>query len=270
MTNQAEGYWDQIADQWRRTNPQRLWRTHSDAVNTALLADWLPLAPDAVVLKTDLFDEACTEGLYPLLSQRAGRVVGADISHLTAQIAGRRFPYLLAAGADVRRLPFPDEMFETIVSTSTLDHFDSRHHIVDGLIELRRVLVPGGALLLTLDNLANPIIALRNVLPYKLLNKVGVLPYTVGATFGPLALERVLQGAGFQVRRSTAILHCPRVLAVALAGVLEKRTNPKTQKRFLRILMAFERMSAWPTKYLTGHFIAVYAVKPEAKHADSS
>jgi hypothetical protein len=42
---------------------QRLWRAHSDAVNKALVARWRPVGQMDTLLKTDLFDEAVSDGL---------------------------------------------------------------------------------------------------------------------------------------------------------------------------------------------------------------
>jgi SAM-dependent methyltransferase len=262
LTNHPEDYWDQVAEQWRDAQPQHLWRTYSDKINCALLDAWLSTKPVECLLKTDLFDEASTEGLYPLLAARSHHVVGMDISGLIGSTAWGRHPALLTICADVRRLPFQDNAFDVVVSPSTLDHFDSTDQIVVGLIELRRVLKPGGMLILTLDNLANPIIALRSILPFRLLNALGILPYAVGATMGPRRLNRSLRSAGFDVQETSAVIHCPRVFAVALASFLEKHTSPKTQSRFLRLLSGFEGLARWPTRFITGHFVAVKATKP--------
>jgi hypothetical protein len=113
----------------------------------------------------------------------------------------------------------------------------------------------------TLDNLANPTIAARNVLPFKLLNQLGILPYYVGATCGPRKLQKLLREVGFEIRDVTAVLHCPRMIAVLIAKLLSSCAKGNAQQRFLRWLEAFERMSKWPTRYMTGHFIAVRAKK---------
>lgn len=254
-------YWDAVAGAWQEKSRQSLWRDHSDAVHVALLARWLPDGRVDRLLKTDLFDEAFNEGLYPLLGSRAHGVIGIDISSVTLPAALLRHSGLKAAWADVRRLPFTDEAFDIIVSNSTLDHFVSLNEMVVSLRELRRVLRPGGKLLLTLDNLANPVVALRNMVPFPLLNRLGLVPYYVGATCGPCRLQRILKQVGFEVLEVSAVMHCPRVFAVAIARMLEKRARPETQRRFLRFLMAFERLSRWPTRFLTGHFVAVRAVK---------
>ncbi len=254
-------YWDTVAQAWQGADRQRLWRKHSDAVNSALCSRWLPSQEMGCLLKTDLFDEMCSEGLYPVLASRAQAVVGTDASFLAVQGARSRHSGLRATTADVRRLPFANDAFDAIVSNSTLDHFESIHDIVVSLHELHRVLRPGGHLLLTLDNLANPMIALRNSLPISLLNRLCIVHFYVGATCGPRRLRRMLQQTGFEVLELDAIMHHPSVLAVAMAGLLQRRAGPNTQQRYLRALMALERLSRWPTRYLTAHFVAVHALK---------
>lgn len=250
-------YWNAVAADWR-TAPAALWRLHSDVVNLALLARWLPRGGNARVLKTDLFDEALAEGLYPVLAAGPRRFVGIDLSVTILRGARRRHADLRAAGADVRRLPFADGVFDVVVSNSTLDHFASATDIPASLRELRRTLRPGGELVLTLDNPRNPIIRLRNALPFQLLRRTRLVPYYVGATCGPRRTRRLLEDAGFEVLEESAIMHCPRVLVVAASGLVE-RASPAVRRQLLRGLAACERLGRWPTRYLTGHFLAVRA-----------
>jgi len=254
-------YWENVGSAWQGEWHQALWRTHSDAVNVAWLAPRLSLAPVKRLLKTDLFDEALAIGLYPLLSARARHVFGVDISGSTLHAAGARYTRLQSAQADVRVLPFADAAFDTIVSNSTLDHFASTAEIVAGIAELHRVLRPEGDLLLTLDNLANPVVSLRNALPFRLLNGLGIVPYRIGATCGPRRLQRFVRQAGFEVLEVGAILHCPRVFAVAAALILERYGSARARQRFLECLMPFERLAGWRTCFLTGHFITIVARK---------
>ena len=158
-------YWDTVAETWRETQPQKLWRAHNDIVNSALLERWLPEGRIPRLLKTDLFDEAVSEGLLSLLASRARMVLGMDISLQVLRSARVGNASLLVAASDVRSLPFTRHAFDVVVSNSTLDHFDSQGEIVSSLKEIHRVLRPDGHLLLTLDNLANPVIFLRNLLP---------------------------------------------------------------------------------------------------------
>jgi SAM-dependent methyltransferase len=238
-----------------------LWRMHSDAVNAMLFSRWLPAQACANLLKTDLFDEAMGDGLYPLLAKRATRVAALDIAPSVLAAATARHPGLLAVAADVRRLPFASDAFDVVVSNSTLDHFDSRDQILDSLRGFHRILRPGGILLLTMDNLANPAVAIRNVLPFRLLRRLGLVAYPIGATAGPLRLRRMLRGAGFEVLETVALLHCPRALAVALARRADRRSTPQARTRLLNAASRWERLAGWPTRYLTGYFVGIHARK---------
>jgi cytochrome P450 len=265
----GDTYWDEIAPIWERGAEQRLWRRHSDAVNRRLVSRWLPEGAGAV-LKTDLWDEAMGEGVYPAMASNGNEVAGIDISEEILASARDRYPGLEAHRADVRSLPFPDRRFDAVVSNSSLDHFDSQEELLLALTELHRVMKPGASLVLTLDNPANPLVGLVKALPRGALNrlwlrfgratgKVGLLPYHVGATYGRRQLKQVLPSQGFAVEEMTTIVHAPRPLAVALAHLLEQRASPATQERYLRWLMSWERMSGGPLQYLSGHFIAVRA-----------
>jgi SAM-dependent methyltransferase len=239
-----------------------LWRLHSDATNASLFERWLPAQSCANLLKTDLFDEAMGSGLYPLLTAHARRVAAIDVAPTVLAAATMRYPELLAAAADVRRLPFASGSFDIVVSNSTLDHFDTRDEILASLRGFHRILRPGGRLLLTMDNLANPAVALRNALPYALLRRLNLVAYPLGATAGPRRLRRMLNDVGFDVLETVALLHCPRALAVALARRCARRGTPDAKERFLRTATRWERLARWPTRYLTGYFVGINARKP--------
>jgi SAM-dependent methyltransferase len=153
--------WDAVVRAWRETPATLLLRAYSDAANRRLLERWVPTRAGRV-LKTDVFDEAVAEGLAPFLARRADALVAIDASPAAVEAARRRRPELDARVADVRSLPFEDGSFDVVVSTSTLDHFQARADIDTALLELGRVLAPGGLAVVTLDNPWNPLVALRN------------------------------------------------------------------------------------------------------------
>jgi SAM-dependent methyltransferase len=253
-------YWDDIAAQWQGGR-DALWRRHSDDVNVALCRRWLP-ARVGRLLKTDVFDEVASAGLFARLRAFADTVEAIDQSPAMAAHARNRQPGLSVTVADVRHLPFLDRSFHAVVSNSSLDHFEAPESIGDSLRELQRVLVPGGRLLLTLDNPAHPVVALRNALPFSWLHRIRLVPYFVGATLGPRAVVRLLEHVGFDVVEVTAILHCPRVLAVPAARLVGRLSaRHETHARFLRTLASFEVAERWPTRFRTGHFVAVLATR---------
>jgi SAM-dependent methyltransferase len=256
-----EYLWKEISETFQKNLPQDLWRAHSDAVNKALLMRWWPVDRVDQLLKTDLFDEAANEGLYPFLDARANHVLGMDISFPVASQARLRYPGFQTTEADVRCLPFMDNTFDLIVSNSTLDHFESIEEIAVSLRELHRVLRPGKQMIITLDNPSNPIVFLRNWLPFRLLQRLKIVPYYVGVTLGQHRLQHLLKDTGFKVLEVDAIMHCPRVLAVAVARWIQKYSRLKIQGHYLRFLQAFDCLSRLPTRFFTGHFIAIRAVR---------
>ncbi len=250
-----------IARKWRQERRHTLWRHHSDAVNLKLVQNWWPDEPVEYVLKTDLFDEALGEGMYPYMYSNAKFVTGIDLSDTVVAAVQEKRLNMQTAVADVRRLPFRSNKVDLIISNSTLDHFKSLSDISIALDELYRVLRPGGRMLLTLDNLRNPIIALRQVLPSGLTSTLDLVPYYVGPTYGPRGLSRAVLNARFRITDTASLMHCPRLIAVAAAGFLQRHAKSSAQHRFLRGLMAFEKLSHLPTHSLTGHYVAVNAVK---------
>ena len=161
-----------------------------------------------------------------------------------------------------RTLPsFADSAFDLVVSNSTLDHFQTRQELIASMRELNRVTRPGGELVLTLDNKANPVVALRNALPFHWLRRVRIVPYYVGVTCGPRGLRRLLEETNWELREMDAILHCPRFLMVHVSQFLVRRAGAEAQRRFLTWLARFEGLARWPTRYLTGYFVAARAVR---------
>jgi SAM-dependent methyltransferase len=249
--------WDQIAASWRDDPAQPpLWRLQSDAVNSALLRRWLP-RPIGRALKTDLFDEYVSDGLHPALAERGGELTGIDASPLVVESARRRLG-IEAIRADVRDLPFDDESFDAVISNSTLDHFTEAEEVERALRELKRVLRPGGHLVLTLDNPINPIIALRNRLPARLAQRLRGVAFEPGWTCGPRRLRAMAGRTGFVVGEVTAVLHSPRA-ALAALGAPGGRMRPFA----LRVALAAEALGRLPTRFLTGHYLALEARRAE-------
>jgi len=264
MASFEHDYWNSVGIAWQKRRPHRLWRDFTDRQQIGLLTRWsggrIGGGNRVDLLKTDLFDEVASEGIAPWLIASGANVTGIDVAPAIVAEAGGRNPGLEARVADVREMPFAEASFDMVFSGSTLDHFDSVAEIQTALGEICRVLRPGGTLILTLDNPVNPLIGLRNGPLLGMLQRVGIVPYRVGVTLGPRALRKTVQAAGLDVVETAAVMHCPRVLAVALAGPVS-RMRPEWQDWFLRHLQAWEWLARWPTRWLTGHYVAVLAVK---------
>ena len=260
--NDAER-WEDLALVWSKQSPQPLWRAYSDTVNGTFFRRGLGARQVDRVLKTDLFDEIAGEGLTGRLAEHARFVVGIDLSTSVTIAARERQPDLCVVRCDVRALPFAAGVFPAILSNSTLDHFEDPGDIAASVFELRRVLSGGGDLFLTLDNLANPVIALRNLLPYRLMHRLGLVSYYVGATLGPGGLRRMLTQADLQIVEMNAIMHWPRIVGIVIARVLRQRLSVHAAARLVRAALAFEWLARLPTRFMTGYFVAAHARKRE-------
>lgn len=243
-------YWDGLADQ--HDSLPAGWRRHARSEHLALIERWVGV-PEGAWLKTDLFEERSPHrALLPHLGSATW--FGSDLSPEVARAAvhaGRA----AAVAADVRALPFGDGTLDGILSTSTLDHFDALGQIDRSLVELLRVLAPGGRLVLTLDNPRNPLIRLRNALPEGLARRTGLVPFSVGATYGEADGRAALERAGFTVLRTAHLLHAPHVVGTRLAasGWYERRILPR-----------FAALADTRVAPVSGHFAAFLATKAPA------
>jgi SAM-dependent methyltransferase len=244
-----------------RTGPGgALWRRHSDAVNRRLVDQWLQGRHLHRVLKTDLWDEAVADGVAPALAVHADEVDGMDVASMTVAAAVARHPWLTGTVADVRDLPMGDDEYDAVLSLSTLDHLPGREAVEAGVEEIARVLRPGGELLMTFDNGANPAVALRNALTPRMRRATGLVPYPVEVALGQRALVALVRRVGFHVLDVTAALHCPRVLSVRSAARADRRGVEASDRLAVRLLR-WEALEALPTRQITGHFVVVRARK---------
>jgi len=249
-------------EDWLAEHPHPAWRRHSDDVNGALLARWLPERSDGTLLKTDLFDEIAADGLQSVLASRAKKVCGIDVSAYTARAVSKKYPDIAACAADIRRLPFADSSFDTIVSLSTVDHFADPADILRSIRELQRVLRPGGTLVITMDNLSNPLIALRNSLPYSVLRRIGLVSYPLGQTFTFGRARECVASAGFEVLECVGLMLAPRVIAIPVIELASRHGSNGMTKRLRNALMWMEKFQANIVAPRLAHFVAIRAIKP--------
>ena len=251
---------------------QDAWRKNLKKIYENLLLRWQVSSKNAFVLKTDLFDEAQTDhGLIPLVSNSSGRFIGMDLSF---NVAARAREKLKCVGticdvvtSDAKDLAFESNSFDLVLSTSTLDHFLKKEDILKSLLEISRVLKPRGVLIITLDNISNPIIKLRSVLSYTFLKSTKIVSYFVGKSLSMKELIKMLESCGFRVCESVYIDHNPRYFSVRIGSFLQRSGFKKLERVFQETLWRFEGLRNTPLRSLTGYFIAVKALKKEGSYA---
>jgi len=95
----------------------------------------------------EILDVPCGYGRYTIPLARAGfRVVGSDRSQVLLDEARRRAEDLELVQADYRELPFPDDRFDAVLNLFTSIGYMGKDGDTQALREFRRVLRPGGRL----------------------------------------------------------------------------------------------------------------------------
>lgn len=255
-------YWDHTVEETRRGASLGAWRAYMRRVYQRLVRNWLSRRSGRG-LKTDLFEEAITP--HHLLPDLGPSSIGVDCSPAVVRAARERLaamgePYLLLVG-DLRWLPLQSRSVMRILAGSSLDHFPDKADIAVSLAELARVLAPGGTLVITFDNPHNPIIWLRNRLPFACLNRLRLVPYYVGATYNRAEARAQLKALGLVVTHMTAVAHAPRAPVIWLVALVERLGWTPLETLVARILDGFERLQHYPTRYWTGYYLAFRAEK---------
>ena len=92
-------------------------------------------------LARPVLDIGCGDGSFAALLRQRPLDYGIDPFESDVHDAVRRAGYHLALVADGRHLPFPTASFPTVISNSVIEHIPA---VDDVLLEVRRVLKPGG------------------------------------------------------------------------------------------------------------------------------
>jgi SAM-dependent methyltransferase len=244
-------YWDRHARKMRGPlfyEPIALYKRQE---HLALVLAWA--AVDAkIILKTDLFEEAYgKDSFLDALTERCSRVIGMDISPIVASEARNRVIGTFNLCNDVVKLALKGEVCDVVLSISTLDHL--RADRVQGAVdELHRVLKPGGCLVLTLDNGHNVLHRVSNRITKWIGGSYAERCYTIGE------IRHVLRERGFDVMQTAAIFHVPP----GLNWAAKKAGNGTAIRRLVHFVIEKCRgLGALPTRFLTGRYIAVLAVR---------
>ncbi|MGD1057391.1 MAG: class I SAM-dependent methyltransferase [Solirubrobacteraceae bacterium] len=92
-----------------------------------------------------ILDAGCGSGRFMVELAKRGTVTGVELSDTSVALAQRRAIGEVVAGS-VLEMPFPDANFDLAVSLDVIEHLQDD---LAALREFRRVVAPGGALLVT-------------------------------------------------------------------------------------------------------------------------
>ena len=181
-------------------------------VHDAVVRELVPRRPRRVV------DVGCGTGLLTTRLRAAlpdARVTGVDFSGGMLAQAAARAPGAAWVRGDALRLPIGSERIDAIVSTEAFHWFPDQ---TAALAEMRRVLVPGGVVLVALVNVPNDVVAAATGLASRVLGQPLAWPTRarMRALFAGAGLTVVAQRWIFRV---PAGLLLPPVLTI---GVRER------------------------------------------------
>jgi ubiquinone/menaquinone biosynthesis C-methylase UbiE len=187
-----------------------LQRTTYRPVHDAVLKMIGQRKPQAVL------DVGCGTGQLATRVRRtlpAARVVGCDYAHKMLSQAAERSGAPVWVQGDAGRLPFRDQRFDCLLSTDAFHWFPDQAAALD---EFRRVLKPGGYLILALVN--------PRASALSAITRVG--SRFVGAPFywpTRSALRDALHAAGFRVHAQHGVFRVPGfVLLPAVVTIAER------------------------------------------------
>jgi demethylmenaquinone methyltransferase/2-methoxy-6-polyprenyl-1,4-benzoquinol methylase len=134
---------DQVRSMFDRIAP--VYDAMNRAMTVGLDRKWRRLTAEAVVRPGDrVLDACCGTGDLALADARAGgRVTGVDFSEEMLARAERKAPEFQWVQADAAALPFDDASFDVVTVGFGIRNLAD---LEAGLVELARVLVPGGRL----------------------------------------------------------------------------------------------------------------------------
>ncbi|MFH0990714.1 MAG: class I SAM-dependent methyltransferase [bacterium] len=210
------------------------------------------------MLKTDLFEEAMeVDQILPGLIDGNTSIIGMDISDSVTRKSAQRFQSHFNTTsfmtADTRFLPFKANSIDTILSPSTLDHFDDLQSFESSIAESARVLRNSGTFILILDN---PRYLFRTLL--KLKSTLQITPAFIGKTYPLSELHRILSKYQLRSLSSAYLMHTP----VNTIPRLFRMMNTFFGSRMLTLYRRIDHFSqrAW-WKSFTGSYLALTAKK---------
>ena len=157
--------------------------------------------------KGKLLNLGCGHGADFLPFKESFELYGVDYSQGMLQQAERfaekhSFKATLTQ-ADLRQLPYPEESFEQAIAVATYHHLKGHAEQLKALVELKRVLKPGGEAFVTVWNRSQPRFWFKP--------KEVLVPFSVGDetveryyymfTYGEL--EKLVRQSGFQILKSS-------------------------------------------------------------------
>lgn len=132
-----------------------------------------------------VLDLGCGNGrLFQILKDMEIEYFGVDVSEKLIEIAKKRYHQAKFQVADALNLPFPNNYFDKIYSIAIFHHIPSEKFRLRFLKEAKRVLKPGGLLILTVWKIRQ-LKSIKLILKYSFLKILGLSQLDFGDILNP-------------------------------------------------------------------------------------
>jgi SAM-dependent methyltransferase len=137
---------------WSERNPGNV------AIRAELVGAAFDAAGDSIRAATEILDIGCGSGwwLEQLSSDATAKLHGLELLPERADAAARRVPHAEIAVGDARELHYEDGRFTVVTLFTVLSSLAGAPDAQTAILEARRVLAPGGRLLIWEPRVANP------------------------------------------------------------------------------------------------------------------
>jgi len=139
LVNKTRDDYNKVADHFSSTRDTFDWTHVADAILN------LHIKKGSKVL-----DLGCGNGrVINILEKFNINYTGLDISQNLINLAQKKYPEKEFIVSDLLKTPFSDNKFDYVLSLATLHHIPSEEQRLNALLEINRILKPGGIILIT-------------------------------------------------------------------------------------------------------------------------
>ncbi|WP_157440751.1 class I SAM-dependent methyltransferase [Actinokineospora inagensis] len=160
-----------------------------------------------------ILEAGCGEGYGAALLAERGTVIGLDYDHLTATHVAGKYPAVQAIRGNLAALPLGDGTVDVVANLQVIEHLWDQEGF---LRECRRVLRPGGLLLVTTPNR----------ITFSPGRDTPLNPFHT-RELAPSELDELVRAAGFATDYLGGVHHGPRLrdLDVRFGGVIDAQVQ---------------------------------------------
>lgn len=209
-----------------------------------ILAKWFGSFKGKKLFKSDLWDEVKNTKLLLWAHKKGAKCFGIDISRKVLSAVKKEAKYVSSKYGDIRKIPYPKNSFDLIVSIGTVEHFPDS---LKALKEMKRVLKPSGVAMISVPVKYD---LWGRFLFIGLLQKLGFYHYGYEIQYKRGEFKDLLKKAGFKVLDEEGYLIFPSPLRALdyFFHIKNFKTGNKIIKKILNIFYTIENKS----KFIAG------------------